>query len=95
MTTVLIAAFQLGYGIWQSRQQDGETKAIVENIVRQVTSSQQEASNGIRETITNQADRVHADQAGLAKAITAVGEALRDLNEQRSPSGSSGSATKP
>src|ERR1700722_11399458 len=82
MTTILIAAFQLGYGIWQSSQQDGATKAIVESIVRQVTSSQQESSNGIRETITNQADRVHADQVGLAKAISAVGDALRSLKGQ-------------
>lgn len=94
-TTIFIAAFQLGYGIWQSRQQDGETKAIVENIVHQVTSSQQEASTVIRETINNQTDRVHADQAGLAKAITAVGEALHDLNERRLPATNLGSPAKP
>jgi hypothetical protein len=91
MAAILIPAFQLGCGIWQSHHQDDETRAIVEAIVRRVTSSQQEASNGIREAIANQADRVHLDQTEITKAVTALGDVLRVLNErlpkQPEPSG--------
>ena len=94
-TTIFIAAFQLGYGIWQSRQQDGETKAIVEEIAHQVMNSQQEVLTVIREAINNQTDRVHADQSRIAKAIAAVGEALHDLDERRLPATNLRTPAKP
>jgi hypothetical protein len=86
---IFVPLIQAGYDNRKSHQQDGEAKALVTEIVRQVTGSEQQASTGIRETIANQANRVHADQAELAKAIAAVGDALRGLNERRSaPTGS-------
>lgn len=79
---IFMPVVQVGYDIWKSREQDGQTKVAIEEVVRQVTASQQQASNGVRDILASQADRTHLDQVQLANAITALEETLKTLKGQ-------------
>jgi hypothetical protein len=79
---ILMPLFQIGYDIRKSHQHDGDTQAIVQEVVHQVTASQQQTANEIRDALTSQSAHTHTDQAELAKVIAAASDALRALKGQ-------------
>ncbi|MBN9564447.1 MAG: hypothetical protein J0H14_27540 [Alphaproteobacteria bacterium] len=92
LVAIFMPLFQIGYDIWKSRQQDSETSAIVQKVVRQLTEAQQHASDDIRRAMTDQSDRAHSDQAELAKALSSLSDAIRTLRERPSVGATSNAA---
>ena len=83
---IITSPIQISYDVWKTRQQDEDTKRIVQGIVQQIIDAQRKSSNDLSSAMSERLDHAHADEAAIAKALSSLSDEIHALkNKTASP----------